>query len=685
MKSLKSILFFLLVYGLTVPAVAQNKRTLKAYETFNSGEYYDAIDLFKDAYQKITDKKEKLEIAFHIGECYRNIDNPSQSALWFGKVIAKNIDKPIAYLYYADALKKTERYDEAKMQYQKYKELVPGDPSADLGIKSCDLATEWMKYPNGYVVEDMKFFNSKQSDYSPFYARSDYRQVYFTSTRDASSGKMEHGGTGEAFADIFETTMDRKGKWSTPVPLGTNINTDFEEGTPVLTADYNTMYFTRCFYSKKKAEGCEIFTADREGEKWGKVKSLAIAADSVVVAHPALSPDELTLYFVSDMAGSMKDQEGKSSKDIWKVTRASISSDWGEPENLGEPINTPGDELFPYVHPDGTLYFSSDGHPGMGGLDIFKATKDENGNWKVENMKYPINSSGDDFGIVFEKERETGYLSSSRKGRGDDDIYEFMLPPLQFSITGYVKNEKTEEVLPDATVKSIGSDGITLDTKTSKDGSFKFMLNPGTDYVFLASKEGFLQGKERETTKGLNKSTEFKTEILLSSIKEPIRLENIFFDLDKANLRPESMVALDKLVETLNDNPNVTIELGSHTDSRASDQYNLDLSKRRAQSVVNYLIEKGIARDRLVAKGYGESDPKVVDKKDNELFPFIPIGTKLTDDYIYSLKDTDQQEMAHSLNRRTEFRVLTTDYKGGNTNSTGAGSTNTGNKTGNNK
>ncbi len=681
MKSIKSILFFLLAYSLAIPGMAQNKRTEKAYETFNSGEYYDAIDLFKDAYQKITDKNEKLEIAFHIGECYRNIDNPAQSALWFNKVISKNIEEPVAYLYYADALRMTERYEEAKLQYQKYKELVPGDPRAERGIESCDTAMVWMKYPNGYVVEDMKFFNSRQSDYSPFYARSDYRQVYFTSTRDASSGKMEHGGTGEAFADIFESTMDRKGKWSTPVPLGESINTEYEEGTPVLSPDYNTLYFTRCFYSKKKSEGCEIFTAERDGEKWIKVKSLNIAPDSIVVAHPALSPDELTLYFVSDMQGSMKTPEGKSSKDIWKVTRSSISSDWGKPENLGEPINTPGDELFPYVHPDGTLYFSSNGHVGMGGLDIYKATKDENGKWKVENMKYPVNSPADDFGIVFESDRETGYLSSSRKGRGDDDNYEFMLPPLKFNITGVVKNDKTEEVIPGATVKSIGSDGVTLETTTLNDGSFKFMLNPGTDYVFLASKEGFLQGKERETTKGLNKSTDFKTEIFLSSIKEPIRLENIFFDLDKATLRPESMVALDKLVETLNDNPNITIELGSHTDSRASDQYNLDLSLRRAQAVVNYLIEKGIARDRLVAKGYGETDPKVVDKQDHDLFPFIPIGTKLTDDYIYSLKDTDQQEMAHSLNRRTEFRVLTTDYNGGGTDNGGNSNTN---NTGNN-
>ena len=382
-----------------------------------------------------------------------------------------------------------------------------------------------------------------------------------------------------------------------------------------------------------------------------------------MVAHPAISQDELTLYFVSDMDGSVQDYEGKNSKDIWVVTRGDKSANWEEPKNLGNDINTPGDEVFPFVHADGTLYFSSNGQIGMGGLDIFKATKDESGHWDVENMQYPINSSSDDFGIVFESDRESGYLSSTRKGRGNDDIFSFLLPPLKFSIIGTVKNEKTDETIPESTIKSIGSDGITLETITGKDGEFKLMLKPGTDYVFIASKDKFLKGKERETTKGLTQSTELKTEIYLTPIDEPIEVENIFFDFNKWDLRPESLISLDKLVETLNENDNITIELGSHTDSRASDEYNLELSKKRAQSVVNYLIEKGIARDRLIAKGYGESVSKVVDKKDNEMYPFLPVDTKLTESYINSLKDEDQQEMAHFLNRRTEFRVLRTDYK----------------------
>jgi peptidoglycan-associated lipoprotein len=409
--------------------------------------------------------------------------------------------------------------------------------------------------------------------------------------------------------------------------------------------------------------GCEIYQAIRSGEKWDKVLSLEIATDSVVIAHPAISQDELTLYFVSDMEGSVQDYEGKNSKDIWMVKRGSKTAKWEEPENLGNDINTPGDEVFPFLHADGTLYFSSNGHIGMGGLDIYKASVNESGQWEVVNMKYPINSASDDFGIVFEIDRESGYLSSSRSGRGNDDIYSFLLPPLKFSIIGTVKNEKTDDIIPESTIKSIGSDGITLETITGKDGEFKLMLKPGTDYVFIASKDKFLKGKERETTKGLTQSTELKTEIYLTPIDEPIEVENIFFDLDKADLRPESLISLDRLVETLNENDNITIELGSHTDSRASNEYNLDLSRRRAQSVVEYLISKGIARDRLIAKGYGESVPKVVDKKDNDLYPFLPQETKLTESYINSLKDEDQQEMAHFLNRRTEFRVLRTDYK----------------------
>jgi peptidoglycan-associated lipoprotein len=646
---------------LTNSIYSQNKKLQGAYDTYKSGEYYQAIDKFKDIYQKITDKKEKARITFHIAECYRKIDEPKEASLWYKKVIDKGYEDPLATLYYADMLKKLGQYEDAKQQYKNYKELVPADVRATDGILSCDLAQEWIKFPSGYVVEEMKFFNSKQRDYSPAIASGDDRVVYFASNRESNYGKKESGITGERFADIYESTLDRKGKWSTPVPLGPEINTEYEEATPNFSSDFNTMYFSRAISSKNKTMGCQIFVSQNKEGNWEKAHPLNIAPDSLVIAHPAISPDGLTLYFVSDMAGSMKDIKGKNSKDIWKVTRATSSADWDKPVNLGEPINTPGDEVFPYMHKDGTLYFSTDGMIGMGGLDIYKAKPTAGGGWEIQNMKYPVNSSSDDFGICFESEKEAGFFSSSRKGKGDD-IYEFILPPLKFTITGIVKNEKTNEPIVSAKIKSISSDGISLESSTAKGGTFKFDLKPGTDYVFIASKEGFLQGKERETTKGKETSSEYTATIYLSPIDEPIRIDNIFFDFASADLRPESMVSLDKLVETLNDNPNITIELGSNTDSRGSDEFNLELSKHRAQSVVNYLISKGIDAERMVAKGYGKTQPKTVDRHDHEAYPFLSEGQLLSDQFINSLANDDLKELAFSLNRRTEFRVLRTDY-----------------------
>jgi peptidoglycan-associated lipoprotein len=651
-----------LIFIISNEIYSQNKRLQRAYETYEAGEYFEAIDIFKDAYQKITDKKEKTKITFFIAECYRKIDDPKQAALWYKKVISKDYGDPMAVYYYAEMLKKLGEYEEAKQQFKNFKELVPGDARATDGILSCDLATEWTQFPNGYIVEEMKFLNSKQSDYSPAFSAEDYRKVLFTSSREDTYGKKEQGVTGQSFADIFESTMDRRGGWSTPVPLGLEINTEFEEGTPNLSSDYNTLYFTRCESNKSKTEGCKIMVSKREGEGWSKAEPINLVADSLVVAHPAISPDDLTLYFVSDIDGSIKDLKGKNSKDIWKVTRASKTEDWGKPENLGEPINTPGDELFPYVHNDGTLYYSTDGQTGMGGMDIFKAKPVKNGGWEIQNMRYPVNSSADDFGVTFEKDREAGFFSSARKGKGDD-IYTFVLPPVKFAIIGTVKNEKTNDPVEGANIKSISSDGVTIESKTSKDGTFKFTLKPATDYVFLASKDGFLNGKERETTKGRETSVDFTTTIYLSPIDQVIRIDNIFFDFASAELRPESMVSLDKLVETLNDNPNITIELGSHTDSRGNNDFNLDLSNKRAQSVVNYLITKGIKTDRLVAKGYGETTPKMVDKRDHEAYPFLPEGQVLTEEYINTIKDEDLKDLAYFLNRRTEFKVLRTDYK----------------------
>ncbi len=648
----------LLAAAIIMPAAfSQSKRDkdYKANLTFDAGEYADAVDLYKTAYNKVKEKSRKNEIVFKIAECYRLTRDPRKAEVWYKKAIGLDYQDPVIFLYYAQMLMMDENYEGAAEQFKHYKELVPDDPRGETGLQSCKVAVQWIENPIGYEVEEMRYFNSRERDFSPAYGSDDYSTVFFTSDRDDATGNATSGATGESFSDIFISRMDRKGKWSTPVPFGDDFNSEADDGTPDVSDDFSTLYFTRCPRGKKEQLGCQIWYSHSQGLDWSKPQQLKILSDSIVVAHPAISPDNLTLYFVSDMAG------GYGGKDIWKITRANEGDDWSEPENLGEDINTPGDEMFPYVHNDGTLYFSSDSRIGLGGLDIYKATMGENGRWTVENMRAPINSSDDDFGIVFEHENERGFFSSSRKGRGNDEIYSFYLPPLRFNITGVVKNEKTDKVIPGVTVKSVGSDGLTVEAETNTDGGFKFMLKPNTDYVFIANKDGYLNGKQRETTKGLEKSQDFQTTVYLSPVDQVIVIDNIFYDFAKWDLRPESMVSLDKLVETLNDNPNITIELMSHTDSRGTDEDNMILSQKRAQSVVTYLISKGIASDRLVAKGYGESQPKEVDEKIVKDYPFFKIGQVLDDAFINNLPE-DKQEIAHQINRRTEFKVLSTDY-----------------------
>ena len=654
---IRNIVFFLTFICLLAPSqvYSQTNKLKKAYEEFYAGHYSSAIDMLRKNYSSAKTNEERSDVQFKIGESYRLINQPKGAELWYNKAISKGYQDPIIYLRLGDVKKMLQKYPEAKEEYKKYKEKVPNDRRGDDGIKSCDIALQSIENENGYQVENMKFFNTRKSDFAPMFASDDYSVVYFTSSRDAATGKNVNAVTGQKFTDIFMSKQDRKNVWSQPVPIEGDVNTEFDEGMCSFSPDFKTMYFTRCRTAANKAFGCQILTAQLVNGKWTKEKVIEIAGDTVVVAHPAISPDELTLYFVSDMAG------GQGGKDIWKVTRTDIDGKWGRPENLGPTINTADDEMFPYVHPDGTLYFSSNGHIGLGGLDIFKATE-ENGKWKVENMGYPINSFADDFGITFMAEEERGYFSSSRTTTGDDDIYAFVLPPLSFTLAGLVRDEKTEQPLANATVKIISSDGINIEVPTIGDGTFKHNLKSGTDYVMIASKQGYLNGKARETTKGLDRSKTIPVVIELTSIARPIEMPNIFYEFARWDLMPESMVALDGLVELLGDNPNITIELGAHTDSRGSEAVNQPLSQRRAQSVVDYLIQKGIASDRLTAKGYGFSQPKVVDDKVAAQYSFLRNGVTLTDALINSLSE-DEREIAHQLNRRTEFKVLRTDYK----------------------
>jgi peptidoglycan-associated lipoprotein len=656
---MKQLLLLLILFiSLTSVVTAQKKKAERAYACFSAGEYFDAIDQFKTTYSKTkkTDKNSRTELVFMIAECYRMINDPKNAETWYKLAVKSSYSKPEAQYWLAESLKKNGKYQLAIDELKKYKQVAPSDSRADQEIRSCELALDWLKNPEAYKVDELKDINSKESDFSPAYGRDDFGLIYFTSARDDAAGNKTHGATGQSYTDIFESRIDKKSKWSTPVPVEV-INSEFEEGTPSFSSDFKELYFTRCEAGKREKKGCVIMYSKRSGETWSDPKNIGILPDSVVAAHPAISPDGSTLYFVSDIAG------GSGKKDIWKVTRPKGTGAWSKPVNLGPDINTPGDELFPYIRKDGTLYFSSDGLIGMGGLDIFKAKSQPDGSWIVANLKSPVNSFADDFGISFENENEKGIFTSTRKGKGNDELYSFELPPLKFNVTGLVKDEKTGAAIPASLVELITSDGSNLQAETGTGGDFKFALKAGVDYIFLASKKGYLKGKDKETTKGQEKSREFMVTILLTPIDRPIELPNILYDFGKWDLRPESMVSLDKLVETLIENSNVTIELMSHTDSRDTEEYNQDLSQKRAQVVVQYLIDKGIEPERLSPKGYGESTPKIVDALIVAQNPFLKSGTALTEQYINTLASEEQKEIAHQINRRTEFRVLRIDYE----------------------
>ncbi|MGE0077107.1 MAG: OmpA family protein [Bacteroidales bacterium] len=653
----KGIVLVAGVYLLSNVATAQTSKLTRAEALYKAGGYYEAIDLYKDDIDKIKDKTELSKYLYKIGNCYRLIGNARQAQIWYQKAILRQCPDPKVFFYYAEMLKMGEKYDEAIEQYQKYKVLAPLDKLADSGIESCELSKKWKETPSGYEIINMRGINTKYSEFSPSFGSNDYTELFFTSSRKGTTGGKTSAVTGESFTDIFLSTRDAKGVWSAPKPIDESVNTQFDEGTSSLTSDYNNIFFTRCKVSKRDKLGCQIFTSKRTDEGWLSPDEIKISSDSMIVAHPSLSSDGTTLYFTSNIPG------GFGGLDIWKITRNSPSDEWGEPINLGGEINTAGNENFPYVHADGTLYFSSDGHPGMGGLDLFKAKANESGAWQVENMRYPMNSPADDFGIVFENDREAGYFSSRRQGgRGSDDIYMFYLPPIIYNMIGKVTDNKTNEPISEATVKLIGSDGAIVTMQSQEDGSFKFNLTPNTDYVVIASKKGFLNNKAKETTRGLTTSKDFDVAIGITSTEKPIEIPNIFYDYNKWELRPESKEALDKLVEILNDNPTVTIELASHTDSRGTQEYNYELSQKRAQSVVNYLIEKGIATERLKAKGYAQTQPKVVDAALNARYSFLPIGVTLDQKFTDGLTSEENKEAVYQINRRTEFRVLRDDY-----------------------
>ena len=525
---------------------------------------------------------------------------------------------------------------------------------AQNGLIAAQKAPEWKKQGSRYKVKRMDVFNSRRDDYSPVLAGDQYETLYFTSTRNDAQGNELSGITGAKPADIFMSEKDDKGNWSKPEAVTGGLNTDYDEGACALSPDQHTMYLTQCTSDPSYPRYAQIVTSARANAAWGKPSELKITGDTLSsYAHPAVSPDGMWLYFVSDMPGGM------GGMDIWRarITPAGL----GGVENLGAPINTPGNEMFPTFRPNGDLYFSSDGHPGMGGLDIFIASVGKDGKYHLEHPGYPLNSQGDDFGMTFEGVHNRGYFSSSRNnGRGWDHIYSFENPEIIQSVKGWVYEQDGYE-LPSALVYLVGSDGTNEKLSVKGDGSFEKVLKPGTDYIFLATCNGFLNHKEELSIGHPDDSNEHVLQFPLASITAPVLIDNIFYDFDKATLRPESQASLDELVKLLNENPNVTIELSSHCDYKGSAEYNKLLSQRRAESVVEYLSNKGISRDRLSPVGYGKEKPKTIRKKITEKYNWLKENDVLTEEFIKKL-DKDKQDICNQLNRRTEFIVLRTTY-----------------------
>lgn len=647
------VLFLLIVSSLYS---CKSAKLSDAEEKQRIGEYYEAAAIYRKVYTKTSPKKRDLRgyIAYRMAECNRLINNTGKATSAYMNAIRYDYPDSTVYLRMGQMLQKTGRYPEAIKNYDIYMENDPSNLLAINGIQGCELAPGWKKNPTRYEVRRMDKFNSRRGEFSPMLAGDKYDQLYFASSRSKDKDAKVSAITGQNNNNLFLVKQDEKGAWLAPVELEDEVNTEYDEGTPSFSPDGNTMYYTYCAQDPEGPRTAEIYISTRSSAKWGKGTRATIVKDSVTaLGHPSISPDGKYLYFVSDAVG------GFGGKDIFRARVA--GNDFGPMENLGEEINTPGDEMFPYVRDSVTLYFASNGHPGMGGLDLFKATQDSTGKWKVENLGAPINSMADDFGITFAGKEERGFFCSNRNdARGYDHIYSFERPTITIFIEGIV-NDVDEYPIEDATVRIVGKDGLNVKVSVKKDGTYRVELERDIRYVMMASARGYLNQNYELHTGPEEKNETYIVDFFLSPISKPVVIDNIFYDFDKATLRPESKKALDEMIKMLNDNPNVTIELGAHTDRKGTDQYNERLAQRRAQSVVDYLIAGGIEAARLEAKGYGESVPKTINKKMAKQFDFLKEGDVLTEEFILALPP-EQQEIADQINRRTEFKVLRTNY-----------------------
>ena len=676
-------LLYIVLLAMLIASCGAETAMKKGDKFYALGEYYDAASQYKKAYSQTKTKDRELrgQRALKMADCYQRINYTQRAIAAYNNAVRYKQADSTALFRLGQMQLKNGNYKDAEKTFALLLDSMPQNPLVKVGLESARMAPKWKQDAalSGYTIKKQDLFNSRRAEYSPMLTGDDYDQLYFTSTRNQAQGDELSGITGTKPADIFFSTKDDKGKWQKPEPVEGELNTELDEGACTFTEDGKTMYLTVCKTDPDYPRYAQIATSKRSDASWAKAQVLDITKDTLsLFAHPAVSPDGMWLYFVSDMPGGM------GGLDIWRVQLT--ANGLGSLENLGEPINTPGDEMFPTFRPNGDLYFSSNGHPGMGGLDIYiaepqtsVAISEETTNHPAQNTKapfsgtvggsfilshpgFPLNSAGDDFGMTFEGPHNRGFFSSNRgDARGWDHIFSFEKHEVVQTVKGWVY-EKDGYELPQGLVYMVGNDGTNLKLNVKGDGSFTQEIQPGVDYVFLGTCKGYLNHKEQLKVDTVMESEEYVLQFPLASITAPVLIDNIFYDFDKATLRPESTTSLDELVGLLNENPNVTIELSAHCDYRGPEAYNKRLSQKRAESVVNYLIEHGIAEDRLSPMGYGKEKPKVVKRKLTEKYPFLKEGDVLTEEFIKALPDEEQQEVCNQLNRRTEFIVLRTTY-----------------------
>lgn len=627
-----------------------------ADDTYARGEFFDASKQYRQIYNRLTKREERPlrgEVAYKLGLCFQRLNRPANAAAAYQNAIRYEYPDSNVYLRLGQMLQASGKYPQAIKEYNTYLEWQPDDRLARTGVRGCELAIATKNgNPSRYVVRQSKLFNSRRADFAPMYGDKEFNTLYFTTTNEKVTGDNKSEITGMKKGDIWVARKNEKGEWLRPEPVEGELNTDADEGIISFSPDGQTMYLTVAKRNETSSTSVEIHTSRRSEASWSAAQKFDILNDTITaVGHPAVSPDGTYLYFSSDMPG------GYGGLDIWRIN---LIDRGGSLENLGPQINTPGNESFPYMRTDSLMYFSSDGHAGFGGLDIFKARLNSTGDrWNIDNLGMPINSTGDDFGITFGP-GESGFFSSNRNdARGYDHIYSFLLPDLKITISGWVV-DKDDEPVANAIIRIVGNDGSNQKEVARDDGSFRFNLQRGVKYVMLAGAKGYLNQKVEFESDAAEEDADYGIDFTLASINKPSVVENIFYDFDKATLRPESKEALDEIAVMLEDNPNVSIEMGAHTDRKGSEEYNINLSERRAKSVVDYLVEKGINPERLTWVGYGKTRPKTVTKRINKEFPQFAEGETLTPDYIESLEE-DDREAADQINRRTEFQVTAID------------------------